>query len=52
MENNMNTKLSEMSYYMEPEVYVGDRPDDNTGPETRTIVEKMMGVGPSDIFHD
>jgi len=37
-------KLSELDYYMKPEKYEADIPDDNTGPQTRLIIERMLGL--------
>ena len=42
-------KLSELAYYMKPEKY-GNQTSDNTGPETRAIIEKMLKATPEEIF--
>ena len=42
-------RLSELDYYMKPEVYASDRADDNTGPQTRLIIERMLGLPANEI---
>jgi hypothetical protein len=47
--NNMNTKLSEMDFYMKSDNFANGKVD-NSGPETRVIIEEMIGL-PADEIH-
>lgn len=42
-------KLSEMAWYMKPEEYANGT-SDNTGPETREIIERLLDAKPEEIF--
>ena len=49
MENNMNKRLSDMRYYMQPEKYA-DGKVDKTGPETAANIVELLKEGVGNIF--